>query len=321
MSDALEPQALLVSTRVRRLEGGEPPHLDRDLARVRRGYFRPRDVQLDAAGQHRLRIMATADARQRDLVFSHMSAAVLWGCPQLVPDLTCVHATLPGAARRTTAGVRVHRNAIPDGQIVTLPSGLQVTSRAWTAVQLAATGRLPNVLLPLDHLLRDLADDGHTEPAAVIETLIGLIPPRMKGRAHAVRHLQLADARSGSAGESLSRGQMVLLGVPMPNLQAHFPRLDERGDDIVDFDWPELGVFGEFDGEGKYFERELAGERTPRQVLWDEKAREDRIRRHRPRGARWGWNDALSRARLARILATAGIVPPAKCHRDSSRVA
>jgi hypothetical protein len=319
MSDALEPQALLVSTRVRRLEGGEPPHLDRDLARVRRGYFRPRDLQLDAADQHRLRIMATADARQRGLVFSHASAAALWGCPLLAPDLAYVHATQPGAARRTTAGVRVHRNVIPDEQIVTLPSGLQVTSRAWTAVQLAATGTLPNVLLPLDHLLLGLASEGDAETAAIIERLIGLIPPRMKGGARAVRHLQLADPRSGSAGESLSRGQMVLLGVPMPDLQTRFPRLDVPGDDVVDFDWPELGAFGEFDGAGKYFAQELAGDRTPQQVLWDEKAREDRIRRHRPRGARWGWNDALSRTRLARILAAAGIVPSAKCHRDSSR--
>lgn len=87
MSDALEPQDLLVSTRVRRLEGGEPPHLDRDLTRVRRGYFRPRSAQLNAADQHRLRVMATTDARVSSLVFSHASAAVLWGCPQLVPDL------------------------------------------------------------------------------------------------------------------------------------------------------------------------------------------------------------------------------------------
>jgi hypothetical protein len=317
MSDALEPQDLLVSTRVRRLEGGEPPHLDRDLTRVRRGYFRPRSAQLNAADQHRLRVMATTDARVSSLVFSHASAAVLWGCPQLVPDLAYVHATQPGAARRTTAGVRIHRNAIPDEQIVTLPNGLQITSRAWTAVQLAATGRLPNVLLPLDHLVRALAEEGNAE--TVTETLIDLIPPRMKGGSRAVRHLRLADPRSGSAGESLSRGQMALLGVPMPDLQVRFPRLDEPGDDIVDFDWPELEAFGEFDGEGKYFEQELAGDRTPQQVLWDEKAREDRIRRHRPRAARWGWKDALSRPRLAQILARAGIVPSPKCHGDSSR--
>ena len=102
---------------------------------------------------------------------------------------------------------------------------------------------------------------------------------------------------------------MAVLGVPMPDLQVHFPRIDEPGDDVVDFDWPELESFGEFDGEGKYFDAELAGGRTPQEVLRAEKDREDRVRRHRPRGVRWGWKDALSRPRLAQILARAGIVP------------
>jgi hypothetical protein len=309
MSELPDPRQLLVSARVRRQEGGEPPHLDRDLTRVRRGYFRPRAAELTVADQHRLRIEATADARGGGLVFSHASAAVLWGCPQLTSELTHVHATQPGTARRTTAGVLVHRNAIPDDQLVTLPSGLQITSRAWTAVQLAATGKLPNVLLPLDHLVRALADERDEEAEAVIAALVALVRPRMKGGARAVRHLRLADPRSGSAGESLSRGQMAVLGVPMPDLQVHLPRIDEPGDDIVDFDWPELESFGEFDGEGKYFDPELTDGRTPQEILRAEKAREDRVRRHRPRGVRWGWKDALSRTRLAQILARAGIVP------------
>jgi hypothetical protein len=309
MSAVPEPHELLVSTRVRRAEGGEPPHLDRDLTRVRRGYFRPRGLELTATDQHRLRIAATADARQDGLVFSHASAAALWGCPLLAADLAEVHATRPGSARRTTAGVRMHRAAIPDGHVVALPDGLLTTSPAWTAVQLAATGVLPNVLLPLDHLVRALTEESGEDAEAIAAALVDLVPQGMKGGARAVRHLRLADPRSGSAGESLSRGQMVILGVPMPDLQVRFPRGDEPGDDIVDFDWPELGVFGEFDGEGKYFRRELAGDRAPEKVLWEEKAREDRIRRHRPRAARWGWKDALSRSRLARILAQAGVVP------------
>ena len=203
----------------------------------------------------------------------------------------------------------MHRNAIPDDHVVTLPSGMVTTSRAWTAVQLAATGRLPNVLLPLDHLVRDLASERDEEAGAVIKLLLSLVPARMKGGARAVRHLQLADPRSGSAGESLSRGQMAVLGVPMPDLQVRLPRIDERGEDIVDFDWPELETFGEFDGEGKYFDPELAGGRTPQEVLREEKMREDRVRRHRRHGVRWGWKDALSRPRLAQILARAGIVP------------
>lgn len=223
--------------------------------------------------------------------------------------------TQPGRARRTTSGVRVHRGAVPDEHLVTLPSGLVVTSRAWTSVELAASGTLPGVLLPLDHLLRDLVEAGDADADDVREMLVSLVPPRMKGSERAKRHLRLASPLSGSAGESLSRGQMVLLGVPMPELQARFPRGDRPGDDVVDFDWPELDAFGEFDGEGKYFAPELTDGRTPQQVLWDEKAREDRIRRHRRRGARWGWSDAMSRHRLGQILARAGIQPLPKVSR------
>lgn len=225
----------------------------------------------------------------------------------LKADLTEVHAVQPGRPRRTTAGLRVHATEVPEEHLVSLPSGLLVTSREWTAVQVAATLPLPNVLLPLDHLLRSIVDARGGDQQAVIDMLVGMIPSRMRGRARAERHLRLADMRSGSAGESLSRGQMVLLAVPMPDLQVHFPRADGLSDDIVDFDWPEQEAFGEFDGKGKYFRTEFQKGRTPEQVLWDEKEREDRVRRQRPRAARWGWDVAMSRQRLAAVLAAAGV--------------
>lgn len=312
MTNRMDLSDLLVSTRVRRLEGAEPPHRDPTLTSVRRGYYRVADVQLTGSDRYRLRILATADARRDGLVFTHASAAELWGCPQLQSDVQYVHTTVVGSARRTTAAVMVHRGIIPDGHVVELPNGLLVSSREWTAVQVAATQPLPNVLLALDHLVAGLVDSTRLSPGEVVESLVRLIPRRMKGGARAERHLRLADPRSGSAGESLSRGQMVLLGVPTPELQVHFPRGDRPGDDIVDFDWPELGVFGEFDGKAKYVDRALAQGRGPEDVLWDEKLREDRIRRHRPRGARWGWEDALSRTRLAHVLAAAGVRPQPK---------
>ena len=154
-------------------------------------------------------------------------------------------------------------------------------SRERTAIQLAAKLPLPRVLLPLDHLVAGLNPEPENDPAAkaTIERLVAMIPKGMRGGENARRHLLAADARSGSAGESLSRGQMHLLGVPLPDLQVAFPRgggLD--GTDIVDFDWPGLGVFGEFDGKGKYFRSEINGGRSPEDVLWEEKLREDRIR-------------------------------------------
>lgn len=315
MAEPIDPRQQIVSTRIRRLEGADPPHRDPDLARIRRGYYHPVAAALTPSDKHLLRIYATAEARPSALTFSYSSAAALWGCPQLRADTTLIHATQPGRARRTTAGVQVHRSAVPDDHVVVLENGLSVTSRWWTALELAASGTLPGVLLPLDHLVAQLCTVEQADATEVIGRLLDLVPGGMKGRARAVRHLALADPRSGSAGESLSRGQMVLLEIPMPDLQVAFAHHDGPGQDIVDFDWPELARFGEFDGEGKYVDRTLNGDRSPQQVLWEEKRREDRIRRHRPVGVRWGWTEALSRQRLGRVLAQAGIVPRPKASR------
>ncbi len=298
---------LVISSRERRLAGAERPDRDPALTRIRRGFHRPKEAQLTAEEAHRLRVLATAAAREPNLVFSHVSAAAVWGAPLLASDLGEVHAIQPGRPRRTTAGVRVHPTALPDEQVAMTASGLLVTSREWTAIHLAATLELPNSLLPLDHLVRAIAHDSGCEQAAVIDALIGEIPPRFRGRNRAEANLRLVDIRSGSAGESLSRGQMVLIGVPAPALQVRFMRDDGPGVDVVDFDWPALGAFGEFDGKGKYFREELRGARTPDEVLWEEKVREDRVRSKRPRAARWGWDVALSRRRLAAVLAAAGV--------------
>lgn len=298
---------VLVASRTRRLEGGERPDRDPALDSVRRGYFRPHDLSLTPAQQHLLRIHATAQARSVPLAFSRTSAAVLWGCPLMEADLARVHVAQPGRSRRTTAGVSVHRGAIPDEHFVELPSGLMVTSREWTAIEVAASLQLPQVLLPLDHLVRDLAGADGSAHAEVVERLLDLVPAGMKARSRALRHLRLADGRSGSAGESLSRGQMELLGVPKPDLQVSFARDDRPGVDVVDFDWPELGAFGEFDGEVKYRDARMRGGRSSEEVVWDEKLREDRLRRKRLGCARWVWRDALDRSRLGRILAAAGI--------------
>lgn len=298
---------VLVASRTRRLEGGERPDRDPALDSVRRGYFRPHDLVLSPAQQHLLRIHATAQARSAPMAFSRMSAAILWGCPLMQVDLARVHVAQPGRSRRTTAGVSVHRGAVPDEHFVELPSGLVVTSREWTAIEVAASLQLPNVLVPLDHLVRDLAEARGTTHAEVMELLLDLVPAGMKARSRALRHLGLADGRSGSAGESLSRGQMELLGVPKPDLQVSFPRDDGSGSDVADFDWPELGVFGEFDGEVKYRDERMRAGRSPEEVVWDEKLREDRLRRKRPGCARWVWRDALERSRLGRILAAAGV--------------
>ncbi|MBT2517159.1 hypothetical protein J7E29_06910 [Streptomyces sp. ISL-90] len=119
--------------------------------------------------------------------------------------------------------------------------------------------------------------------------------------------IAFGDQASGSVGESLSRGQMHLLGFPAPRLQVRMPRPDGR-DDIVDFDWPEFGLFGEFDGHGKYLRSEYTRGRAIADVVIAEKRREDRIRRrHRPFAVRWEWSIARRPRLLAQHLEEAGL--------------
>ena len=102
---------------------------------------------------------------------------------------------------------------------------------------------------------------------------------------------------------------MHILGCPPPMLQVRFPRGD-GGVDVADFDWPDHHAFGEFDGFGKYVKEEFTKGRSIQEVVADEKARENRIRKHRSFGARWDWPIAQQPHLLAKELADAGIPVP-----------
>jgi len=95
--------------------------------------------------------------------------------------------------------------------------------------------------------------------------------------------VRLVDPRRESALESLSFGHMVRCGLPRPELQ--FPVQTEEGTRFADFAWPQFGVIGEADGEVKY---------SSRRQNWQEKRREDRVRRLGYRIVRWGWADLRS---------------------------
>jgi hypothetical protein len=96
------------------------------------------------------------------------------------------------------------------------------------------------------------------------------------------------------------------LGLSSPILQQPFPR-EGGGNWWVDFWWPEFGVIGEFDGRMKYLDAALRGGRTADEVVYDEKRREDELRRHCRAFVRWGWDEARDPASLATILRVAGV--------------
>jgi len=137
------------------------------------------------------------------------------------------------------------------------------------------------------------------------------------GIGRATRALALADARSESPLESLSRLVIPNLGLPAPTPQARIG--DERGRFVarVDFGWDWLGVVGEADGLGKYDDANRARGSS---ALAAEKLRQERLEALGLVVVRWGWSDVTQepgrlRARVldafhrAERLRQAGLLP------------
>ncbi|MGR0218813.1 hypothetical protein [Agromyces sp. ZXT2-6] len=300
----------LLSAAGLRTRGIPMPERAAGLVRVRRGLYVADaswpDTEREA--RHFVRMQAVATATS-DPVFSHESAAVLWGIP-VVGRLGGVHLMAAGkVGRRSRGDVVWHNHGLDDRDIVEI-DGFTATSLERTLFDLAAS-RSPHAgVAAVDAGIRPGFVSGLGTPVQGLrkDELVEAFEARRRARGvrQALVCATFADPRSGSAGESVSRWQLHRLGFPAPELQVPFARPD-GGVDIVDFDWPEYRRFGEFDGFGKYVREQYTGERTIEQVVWAEKQREDRVRRHRPYGSRWEWADALDPARLERRLLADGL--------------
>jgi len=95
-------------------------------------------------------------------------------------------------------------------------------------------------------------------------------------------------------------------GIPTPELQVELYGASGKRY-FADFYWRDLRLIGEFDGVAKYKDPKFLRGRTPEQALLDEKTREDDLRAAQHGFSRWGWDVALSPARLAAQLRKAGV--------------
>ena len=288
--------------------------------RLRRG------VAVDATGwdtvsdrdRYFLRMRAVGATRKSQPVYSHQSAAVLWGLPIIGRWPDEVHLMAAGKTGvHSKNGVTWHHDRLPDGDVVEI-DGMLVTSLLRTLIDIARTvgflsavaaldqGTKPQFILPngraafgidRDILLDRLDSDGPTRGARTARIAIAF-----------------CDNRSGSVGESLSRGQIHLCGFPPPELQVSFVH-EDRQEDITDFRWVQKQetrthrLLGEFDGKVKYTRDAFMSGRTIEEVVWSEKLREDRLRGTGHGMARWIWSVALRRESLLRLLLAAGLRP------------
>jgi hypothetical protein len=310
MDEYMPLPADLLSAADLRTRGVHTPERAAGLVRVRRGIYLAESAwpETEREARHFVRMQAVAAATS-DPVFSHESAAVLWGVP-VVGRLGGVHLMAAGkVGRRTRGDVVWHNHRLADRDMVEV-DGFTATSLERTLFDLAASRSAPAGVAAVDAGIRTSFFSGLGTPVLGLrkEELIDAFQARRRARGvrQALVCAAFADPRSGSAGESVSRWNLHCLGFPAPELQVPFER-DDGGFDIVDFDWPEHHRFGEFDGHGKYVRERYTGGRTIEEIVWAEKQREDRVRRHRPSASRWGWAEAMDPHRLERRLLADGL--------------
>lgn len=119
---------------------------------------------------------------------------------------------------------------------------------------------------------------------------------RMHGIGMLRRALPLADARSESVGESLSRAVMLTFDdIPAPEIQVQLAINGGLDTAWSDFCWSGKLV-GEFDGHIKYMRSRPFSTEAVEDVIYAEKLREDAIRDLGIVVIRWTWNDLRDRA-------------------------
>ncbi len=214
------------------------------LQRIQRGaYIYTRDAQA-LTPEERLTVRCIA-AQMMGLqgIFSHTSAAALWGLdvlsvPQMISVYSCSHST------SDKGRITRHYSATGPEEVTRLPgTSIMVTTVARTLQDCARTRPFREAVVLADSIMRR----GLLEPREVTEILLNLTG---YGSSAGPLLAQAVDASSESAGESLTRCLLMEHMLPLPVTQ--YPISCEGHNYRVDFAWPEARVILEFDGEQKY---------------------------------------------------------------------
>ncbi len=242
------------------------------------------------------RVHAVALTRPQT-VFCLESAAVLLGLP-IFGEPRDIH-VLNTHRRTSNRNGEVFVHVSHDEREVSSWAWMSATSVAHTVADLV------RVLPPAFGLaVADASISPAQSGACTIEQIGALARDQVNRRGRRVLHwvLERANPRAESSGESVSRAVIEWLGYPSPELQATFRF--EGAVDRTDFRWEEHDMVGESDGYGKY---DASDPIAMKAHFIAEKLREDRLRRHIGRFARWDWRDTMRVTPLDRALGSAGL--------------
>lgn len=233
------------------------------LVKVRRGaYVSPETwQQCDQAGRFGLLGRAVLAQANTPLVLSHSSAAAEYGAPLWGFDLSIAHVTrTDGLSGRRGRDVHQHEGRMGRGDLVVL-NGVPVMNPARTALECVILGGAEAGLGVVNHMLHR---------GLTTETLLNIQYVEMESWPDTLTTevvLRLADKRIESLGETRTFYCCYQHGLPCPVPQYEIRDASGRVVARVDFAWPELGVFLEFDGRIKYEKLLKDGERASDVVL------------------------------------------------------
>lgn len=266
-------------------------------------------------GQHLLKVLAVRAASAGDgPIFTHTSAAVLWGLPMFRTGARPVQTLLETKRHSRTEVDVVRRDMRVDAMDIVEVDGVRLTSRRRTVFDVARTQSFESSLCCADAELRRVAVDRYRTDADAEagwrENLMQLAVPGLRGVRQARRIIEFADGRAQLPGESVSRAHLRTLGFSRYDLQV--PVTGTEGERYwVDFAFRGSRRFGEFDGEGKYTDPDLRDTPSAHAAVLAEKRREDDIRGVTGWSfARWGNEHIRTADALGARLAAFGIHPP-----------
>lgn len=245
----------------------------REWHRVRRGAYTFGDLweAANAVERHRILVRAAVRAAKTEVLASHTSSILEYGdIPVWDLDLSEAHLTrTDGRTGRREAGVRQHRGKVLKTDR-DFRNGVACTSATRAVLEVITIADVERALVVANGAL-------HAK-----RTTIEQLKKRSTHMTHwpdtlgASLVLRLADGRMTSVAETRTWYLLWRAGFPPP-----IPQYEVRDRSgvliaVVDFAWPELGVFLEFDGKLKYTTLLRPGE-EPGDVVMREKRREAAI--------------------------------------------
>lgn len=288
MSTTLARPDLTIPITVMRRRGMVDPPDDRRLrAAVRAGAWIRITLGVYARGdewrrlrpneQHRVRVLETMHRLRSPVLISHRAAAAIWNIDTLGPWPALVETTIERAGGGRSSG-RVRRYARGLDGIQAVPIGAhQITTPGQTALDLARSLPFTHGVAAVDQAIAANRPGGALTTTDEIRFL-QFTQPSPRGDARAARVLDFAVTGAANVRESQMRVLVHALGFPDARVQER--RVLPSGRVAYgDLYFPSHDHWLEIDGNGKYLSPEYTGGRDPAQIVIDEKARENEIRR------------------------------------------